>query len=97
MSDGNNLPSGDRVALVTGASRGIGAAIARKLGAQGMKLILLARTVGGLEETDDAIRQSGGPPAVLVPHDLQEHDGLDRLGASHINRTNDADQRREGT
>ena len=86
MSDGNVMPSGDRIALVTGASRGIGAAIARELGAQGTKLVLLARTVGGLEETDDAIRQAGGQPAVLVPHDLREHDGLDRLGASLYER-----------
>jgi NAD(P)-dependent dehydrogenase (short-subunit alcohol dehydrogenase family) len=86
MSGDNERPFADRICLVTGASRGIGAALARRLGAGGAKLVLLARTVGGLEEVDDAIREAGGEPAVLVPHDLREHDGLDRLGASLYER-----------
>ena len=49
-----------RVALVTGASRGIGQAAAIALGAQGAHVICVARTVGGLEETDDAIQAAGG-------------------------------------
>jgi len=72
-------PLDGRVALVTGASRGIGAAIARALGARGAHVVLLARTVGGLEETDDAIRKAGGS-TTLVPVDLAEHARLDALG-----------------
>ena len=86
MSNGVVSTFESRFALITGASRGIGAAIARRLGAEGIKPVLLARTVGGLEETDDAIRQAGGEQAVLVPHDLRDHDAIDRLGASLFER-----------
>ncbi len=71
-----------RIAVITGASRGIGAAVAKRFAAEGAHVILVARTVGGLEEVDDAIRQAGGTPATLVPQDLREFDALDRLGAS---------------
>ncbi|WP_422366281.1 SDR family NAD(P)-dependent oxidoreductase [Pelagibius sp.] len=71
-----------RIAVVTGASRGIGAAVAKRFAAEGAQLILIARTVGGLEELDDEIRAAGGLQPVLVPHDLRDFDGLDRLGAS---------------
>lgn len=71
-----------RIAVVTGASRGIGAAVAKRFAAEGAQLILIARTVGGLEELDDEIRAAGGAQPVLVPHDLRDFDGLDRLGAS---------------
>lgn len=71
-----------RIAVVTGASRGIGAAVAKRFAAEGAQLILIARTVGGLEELDDEIRAAGGTQPVLVPHDLRDFDGLDRLGAS---------------
>ena len=74
-----------RVALVTGASRGIGQAAAIALGAAGAHVIALARTVGGLEETDDAIRRAGGS-ATLVPLDLKDGAGIDRLGASIFER-----------
>ncbi len=74
-----------RVALVTGASRGLGAAIARRYAAEGAELILLARTVGGLEETDDAIRALGGH-ATLVPLDIADFPALDRLGAAIYER-----------
>jgi len=70
-----------RVALVTGASRGIGQAAALALARAGCHIIALARTVGGLEELDDAIRREGGS-ATLVPADLTESDALDRLGAA---------------
>ncbi|MGA7712454.1 MAG: SDR family NAD(P)-dependent oxidoreductase [Rhizomicrobium sp.] len=74
-----------RVVLVTGASRGIGRAAAKALGATGAHVILLARTVGGLEELDDDIRQAGGS-ATLVPLNLKDFAALDRLGASIFER-----------
>ena len=70
-----------RLALVTGASRGIGRAAAIALGGEGAHVICLARTVGGLEETDDLVRAKGGT-TTLVPLDIKDFDGLDRLGAS---------------
>jgi len=70
-----------RIALVTGASRGIGHAIALKLAAEGAHVVAVARTVGGLEELDDAIQASGGT-ATLVPLDLTDSSGIDRLGAA---------------
>src|SRR5258706_10810774 len=72
-------PLADRIALVTGASRGIGAAIARKLAEAGAHIVAVARTVGGLEELDDEIRAAGGT-ATLVPLDLKDTPGIDRLG-----------------
>jgi NAD(P)-dependent dehydrogenase (short-subunit alcohol dehydrogenase family) len=81
MSKGSGRLEG-RLAVITGASRGIGAAVARRFAAEGAQLVLIARTVGALEELDDAIRAAGGKQPVLVPHDLRDHDGLDRLGAS---------------
>ena len=75
----------ERVALVTGASRGIGRAAAKALAASGAHVILLARTVGGLEEVDDEIRKAGGS-ATLVPVNLKDFDALDRLGASIFER-----------
>jgi NAD(P)-dependent dehydrogenase (short-subunit alcohol dehydrogenase family) len=74
-----------RVALVTGASRGIGRAAAKALASAGAHAILVARTVGGLEEIDDEIRASGGG-ATLVPVDLNDFEALDRLGASIFER-----------
>jgi NAD(P)-dependent dehydrogenase (short-subunit alcohol dehydrogenase family) len=74
-----------RVALVTGASRGIGRAAAIALGTAGAHVVLVARTVGGLEETDDEIRKVGGK-ATLVPMNLRDGDAIDRLGASLFER-----------
>ncbi len=62
------------IALVTGASRGLGAALAEVLGAQGWHVIAVARTTGGLEELDDRIRAAGGAAATLVPLDLADPD-----------------------
>ena len=70
-----------KLALVTGASRGIGAAVAKCLGRAGAHLILLARTQGALEEVDDALRSSGAEPPTLVVHDLRDFSGIDCLGA----------------
>ncbi|MBV9523276.1 MAG: SDR family NAD(P)-dependent oxidoreductase [Alphaproteobacteria bacterium] len=70
-----------RVALITGASRGIGAALAIRFAAEGAQTVLIARTVGGLEEVDDAIRAAGGA-ATLLPLDLAEGSPLDRIGPS---------------
>ena len=74
-----------RIALVTGASRGIGRAAALALSGEGAHVILVARTVGGLEEVDDEIQKSGGT-ATLVPLDLKDFPALDRLGASIFER-----------
>ena len=79
------MASDQRIALVTGASRGIGHAAAIALAKAGMHVILVARTVGGLEEADDAIQKAGGS-ATLVPLNLREFDALDRLGASIFER-----------
>jgi NAD(P)-dependent dehydrogenase (short-subunit alcohol dehydrogenase family) len=68
-----------RVALVTGASRGLGYATALALGARGNQVIALARTVGGLEELADAIEAAGGPTPTLVPLSLTDDGGLQRL------------------
>ena len=74
-----------RIALVTGASRGIGAAVARRFAEEGAHLILVARTEGGLAEVDDHIRAIGGS-ATLVPADLADFDGIDRMGAAVFER-----------
>jgi NAD(P)-dependent dehydrogenase (short-subunit alcohol dehydrogenase family) len=71
----------DRLALITGASRGIGAAVARAFAAEGARVILVARTQGGLEELDDEIRAAGGA-ATLVPLDLRRFDEIDAMGAA---------------
>ena len=74
-------PLANRIALVTGASRGIGHASALALAAAGAHVVAVARTVGGLEELDDAIRAGGGT-ATLVPLDLKDYAGIDRLAAA---------------
>ena len=74
-----------KIALVTGASRGIGRAAAIALGGAGAHVICVARTVGGLEETDDAIVKAGGT-ATLVPLNLKDFAAIDRLGASIYER-----------
>jgi len=71
-----------RIALITGASRGIGAAIAKRFAAEGAQLVLAARTVGGLEEVDDAVRKVSGKGATLVPMDLTDGAAVDQLGGA---------------
>jgi NAD(P)-dependent dehydrogenase (short-subunit alcohol dehydrogenase family) len=72
---------GRRIALVTGASRGIGRALALALAASGCHVVAVARTQGGLEELDDEIVGAGGT-ATLVPLDLKNGEGIDQLAAS---------------
>ncbi len=79
MADEQSGRLAGRLALITGASRGIGAAVARRFAAEGAHVILLARTVGGLEDVDDAIRAGGGQ-ATLVPVDLTDTDKIASLG-----------------
>ncbi len=74
-----------RIVLVTGASRGIGRAVAAGFAREGAHVILLARTVGGLEELDDEIRAFGGT-ATLVTLDLRQGDKVDQLGPSIYQR-----------
>jgi len=73
-------PLSGRVSLITGASRGIGYQAALELAAAGSHIIALARTQGGLEDLDDAIKAAGGE-ATLVPMDLKQPDGLDQLAS----------------
>lgn len=84
MSDERSFDG--RIALVTGASRGLGRALAQALGARGAQVIALARTVGGLEELDDAIQSAGGPKALLVPMDLSQREAIAQLGPALFER-----------
>jgi NAD(P)-dependent dehydrogenase (short-subunit alcohol dehydrogenase family) len=78
-------PLDGAVALVTGASRGIGSAVAVELGRLGARVVITARTVGGLEETDDAIRSAGGE-ATILPLDLREAASIDAIGPTLYQR-----------
>lgn len=78
-------PLANRIALVTGASRGIGYAVAKELARRGAHVVALARTQGGLEELDDEIRALGGE-ATLAPCDITDFDALDRLGLALYER-----------
>ena len=78
-------PLSGRIAVVTGASRGIGYHAAKGLAAAGAHVVAVARTVGGLEELDDEIKAAGGS-ATLVPLDLKDYEGIDRLGAALFER-----------
>jgi NAD(P)-dependent dehydrogenase (short-subunit alcohol dehydrogenase family) len=85
MSEAGGALAG-RICLVTGASRGIGRAVARRYAQEGADLILTARTVGALEELDDEIRAISGKTSLLVPMDLRNHDTIDQLGAGLYER-----------
>jgi NAD(P)-dependent dehydrogenase (short-subunit alcohol dehydrogenase family) len=74
------LPLSEKIALVTGASRGIGRAAALALAKAGAHVVAVARTEGGLTELDDEIRAATGQSATLVPLDITDGDGLDQLG-----------------
>jgi NAD(P)-dependent dehydrogenase (short-subunit alcohol dehydrogenase family) len=83
MSGGTRLAG--KIALITGASRGIGAAVAERFAQEGAHLVLTGRTVGGLEETDDRVRTAGGS-ATLVPFDLRDFIKTDELAAALYER-----------
>jgi NAD(P)-dependent dehydrogenase (short-subunit alcohol dehydrogenase family) len=74
-------PLAGRIALVTGASRGIGYAAGIALARAGAHVVAVARTVGGLEELDDAVRTAGSA-ATLVPLDMRDYEGFYRLAAA---------------
>ena len=78
-------PLSGRLAVVTGASRGIGRAVALELARQGAHVVALARTQGALEKLDDEIRALGGE-ATLVPCDIKDYEALDRLGGAIFQR-----------
>jgi NAD(P)-dependent dehydrogenase (short-subunit alcohol dehydrogenase family) len=80
-----SAPLAHRVALVTGASRGIGRAVALELARAGAHVIALARTQGAIEELDDEIRGLGSE-ATLVPCNVKDFAALDRLGAAIYER-----------
>jgi NAD(P)-dependent dehydrogenase (short-subunit alcohol dehydrogenase family) len=73
------------LALVTGAGRGIGRAVAVRYAQEGAQLILVSRTQGALEETDDLVRAAGGE-ATLLPLDLAEHEKIDQMAAAIAQR-----------
>jgi NAD(P)-dependent dehydrogenase (short-subunit alcohol dehydrogenase family) len=75
------MSSEKKLTLVTGASRGIGAALAKKLAAQGFHVVLTARTEAGLVETEDAIHAAGGS-ATIAPLDLSKGDDIDKLAGA---------------
>ncbi len=83
MSDAKRLEG--RVALITGASHGIGRAVAKRFAAEGATVIALGRNVGALEELDDEIRADGGK-LVLLPMDLTMYEKIDAMGASIYER-----------
>ncbi len=75
-----------RIALITGASRGIGAAVARRFAAEGAHVVLTARTRGALEEVDDEIRAAQGGRATLIELDLADFDRVDGMGPTLAER-----------
>lgn len=85
MTESNDKPFAGQTALVTGASRGIGAATAQALAARGAHVILTARTAGDLEAVEEAIHAAGGT-ATIAPMDLVEGDSIGRLAAAVADR-----------
>lgn len=75
-----------KITLITGCSRGIGAAIAHKMALQGAHVIAIARSTGGLEELDDRIRADGGEAITLLPMDLSKGSDIDKVGPTIAER-----------
>jgi NAD(P)-dependent dehydrogenase (short-subunit alcohol dehydrogenase family) len=75
-----------RIAVITGASRGIGRAVAQRFAREGAHLILVARTQGALEELDDELRKEGYPASTLVPGDIADYAKIDQMGAAIYQR-----------
>lgn len=75
-----------RIALITGASRGIGRAVAKRFALEGAHPVLIARTQAALEELDDEIRIACGVEATLVPMDLKDYAAIDKIGAALYER-----------
>jgi NAD(P)-dependent dehydrogenase (short-subunit alcohol dehydrogenase family) len=86
MTSDSEKPLAGRIALVTGATRGIGEAVALGLAQAGAHVVAVGRTQGALEALDDATLAATGEHATLVPLDLREPDGLDQLGAALYER-----------
>jgi len=86
MSDTSTLPLQDRIALVVGASRGIGRETALALAKAGAHVVAAARTQGGLEELDDEIFAATGKHATLIPFDIIDGGAIDRLGGALYER-----------
>ena len=84
-SASSEQPLDGKIVLITGASRGIGAAVAERFAREGAHIVLAARTVGGLEEVDDKVRAAGGS-ATLVPVDLRDFIKIDELAAALFDR-----------
>ena len=83
MTDSNPRPFDGKLALVTGASRGIGAATAEALGRAGAHVILTARTVTGLEAVEETIHEAGGA-ATIAPLDLSDLEAIPKLAAATV-------------
>jgi len=81
LSD-STAPLAGRIALVTGASRGIGRAVALRLAVEGAHVVAMARTQGALEELDDEIRKVTGSPATLIAENITDFDKIDKVGAA---------------
>jgi NAD(P)-dependent dehydrogenase (short-subunit alcohol dehydrogenase family) len=75
-----------RTAVITGASRGIGRAVAQRFAREGAHLILVARTQGALEELDDELRKEGHPASTLVPASIADYAKIDQMGAAIYQR-----------
>ncbi|WP_312137998.1 SDR family NAD(P)-dependent oxidoreductase [Brevundimonas sp.] len=86
MSETQNLPLQDRIALVVGASRGIGRETALAFAKAGAHVVAAARTQGGLEELDDEIFAATGKHATLIPFDMIDGGAIDRLGGALFER-----------
>lgn len=81
----DQTPAPGRIAIVTGASRGLGASLALGLATRGYHVVTVARTVGALEELDDRIRAAGGQ-AVLAPMDVTDAGAMQHLVAMIADR-----------